>query len=106
MILISKTFDYVTDESAAQGESAERGFEFQDVAYSFKELVELIQDGFTNPSCQPATGATYEWLNTNSEYDHSYAQYETYSLHYSNTNPPRKAKYWRKAFIAAGIIKG
>jgi hypothetical protein len=107
MILISKTFETYTPESLEDGEAAEQGFIFQDEPYTFRELLRLIQmEGFTQPSCSPATGETYEWLTTESEPDYSTGEESIYSLHFSHNNDHRAAKYWKAAFKAANIIKG
>lgn len=106
MILITKTYDIVTYESAENGESAESGFVFEDVEYSFRELVDMIErGGFTNSSCYPPKGDTREWLSNEPDTDYVTGDVETESIHYSDKNKPRAAKYWTKAFRAANIIK-
>ncbi|MDN7901169.1 hypothetical protein [Burkholderia cepacia] len=37
-----QTYEVVTDESAEQGDTDETGFDWQDVSYTFKELVHLL----------------------------------------------------------------
>ena len=107
MILISKTFETYTPESTENGEAEEQGFIFEDEPYTFRELLRLIQmEGFTQPSCSPATGNPHEWLTTESEPDYSTGEESIYSLHFSHNNESRAAKYWRAAFKAANIIKG
>lgn len=107
MILISKTFQTVTPESAEDGEFADQGFVFEDEPYTFRELLTLIdREGFHNPSCAPATGEPYEWLDSYPETDYHSGEETIYSLHFSSKNDNRAAKYWQAAFKAANIIKG
>ena len=107
MILISKTYQTFTPESLEDGEAAEQGFIFQDEPHTFRELVNLIcSEGFNAASCSPATGETYEWLDTYTETDYPTGEETIYSLHYSHNNESRAAKYWKAAFKAANLIKG
>lgn len=107
MILISKTFETYTPESTEDGEADEQGYIFEDEPYTFCDLLRLIEtEGFSQPSCSPATGNPHEWLTTESEPDYSTGEETTSSLHYSHNNDNRAAKYWKAAFKAANIIKG
>ena len=72
----------------------------------FRDLVYLMtSEGYVEPSCYPPTGSTYEWLSTHAERDYRTGGTEFRTLHYSRENNPRSAKYWRKAMLAANIIK-
>ena len=103
-ILISSTYSIVTPKSAEDGENADAGFRFEDEFMTFRELVAYIRNnGYLYPSCHPATGDTCEWLNTEPETDFRTGEEETRGLHYAHRNPPRLAKYWRKAMRAAGV---
>jgi len=104
MIIISRTFDIVTPESAEAGESADSGFLAESESVTFRELVSLMRD-HPNPSCHPPSGETSEWLSTYPSQDYRDASETTESLHFARENPPRAAKYWRKAMLAAGIIR-
>lgn len=104
MILISRTFEVVTPESAEDGEAAESGFLAESESVTFKELVSLMKS-HPVPSCRPARGEAYEWLSSYSETNYRDASETTESLHYCRENPPRRLKYWRKAMCAAGIIR-
>jgi hypothetical protein len=107
MILINATYDTVSHKSAEHGESADSGFLWTNAQYTFKELVDLIERGyFNNCSCYPATGDTREWLTNEPCEDYATGETTTESIHYSKDNLPRSEKYWRKAFVAAGLIKG
>ena len=103
-ILISKTFEFVTDESASYGEAAKRGFVFEERPYTFRELVREMER-FPECSCCPASGDAHEWLTSYAEQDFRTGTYESESIHFCRSNPPHLAKYWRKAMKAAGILK-
>jgi len=88
MILISKTYEEVTPESAEFGEVSDSGFEWEDAPYTFKELVEELEN--------------YDyadlWATVNCGIIDYYTMTErTESLHYSHLNNPRSRKYWNKA---------
>ena len=104
-VLVSCTFSIVTHESAEDGEAAESGFEWESVAYTFRELVRLMRD-YPNASRWPACGDVGEWYACEPEPDYRTGDEETRAIHYSRDNAPRSAKYWRKAAIVAGIVKG
>ena len=104
MILVSRTFEVITPESAEYGESAESGFLVESEFVTFKELVTLMRE-HPVASCYPPRGETYEWLSTYPSQDYRDASETTESLHFARENPTRMAKYWRKAMLAAGIIR-
>ena len=105
MIRINKTYTVVTPESAENGDTADAGLIFADEKYTFGQLVdEIRRDGYAYVSCSPATGETYEWITTEPDQNYRDGSWTDYSLHYSHSNPPAKAKYWRKALCAAGLI--
>jgi hypothetical protein len=104
MILISRTFEVVTPESAEDGDVAESGFLVESESVTFRELVSLMES-HPNPSCYPPRGEAYEWLSSHPETNYRDASETTESLHYCRENPPRRLKYWRKAMRAAGIIR-
>jgi hypothetical protein len=71
---------------------------------SFSELISLMYQ-YTQPSCSPARGQTYEWLSAYPEQDYRTGEWTERSIHFSLHNAPRYAKYWRHAMRAAGIVK-
>ncbi len=103
-ILLNKSYEVITPESAEVGEAEEQGMEFADVPYTFRELVSELQN-YSECSCWPAQGDTCEWVNTEGDIDYRTGAETRYALHYSRSNPPRNAKYWRLAMKAAGFIK-
>ena len=104
MILISCTFEVVTPESAEEGEVADSGFLVESEPVTFRELVSIMRD-YPNPSCYPPSGDSGEWLSSHPSQDCRDCSETTESLHFSRENPPRMVKYWRKAMLAAGIIR-
>lgn len=104
MILVHYTYEIITQESAENGEVEESGFKSNNEALTFRELVQSMKYR-PNPSCSRPIGATYEWLESHPEQDMFNGSWVSEAMHYSRDNPERKAKYWRKAMIAAGIVR-
>ena len=93
-ILISKTFDVVTPESAEDGEAAESGFVYENEPFTFRELVREIQGGGFTRTCSA-------WLESHSETDYRTGDVRTEALHFSHANPPRAEKwFWLAVDIA------
>lgn len=103
-ILLSLTFEIVTDESAARGDAESRGFEWENVPHTLREVVELINsDGFCNPS---NSHGVPHWLNTEVIQDRAFfedGEHRTLSLHPGMD--ARSQRYWEKACRAAGLLK-
>jgi len=93
-ILISETFETWTRDDLEHGEASDRGYLFEDVEYTFRELVEYIQrNGYTDNS-----GG--DWLTANAELDSMQCgedEDDITSLHFSHKNDERLRKYWDKA---------
>ncbi len=102
MILISRTFEVVTPESAEYGESDDAGFICQSEPVSFRELVDLMR-AHPVASSYPCAGSRHDWLSSYPEEDFRDCSNRTESLHYDKSNPRSKDKYWRKAMVIAGI---
>lgn len=104
MILISRTYEIVTPESAENGDVSESGFLVESESVTFRELVSLMES-HPIPSNSHPKGTQWEWLSSYPSQDYRDCSETTESLHYSRENPPRRLKYWRKAMRAAGIIR-
>jgi hypothetical protein len=102
MILISRSYEIVTPESAEEGEAAESGFLSEGEAVTFRELVSIMRE-HPVPSSYPCDGSRWDWLSSYPEENFRDCSNRTESLHYDNSNPPSRDKYWRKAMRAAGI---
>lgn len=99
-IILSQTYEIVTEESAAEGDAEERGFDWEDVPHTFRETVDLInRGGFFSPSCSHDVP---RWLSDDPTPDYTTGGWETKSLH--PARDARSQRYWEKACRAAGII--
>jgi hypothetical protein len=103
MILIDKTFEVVTEESAEEGEAADSGFSAVGEQYTFRELVQVLKQVYIHPSQSPANRSTRVWFTTEAEQDYMSGEYRYESIHFSPDNHNRKAKYWIKAMQYAGV---
>ena len=104
MIIVSRTYDIVTPESAESGESADSGFLAESESVTFRELVSLMES-HPIPSNSHPEGSQWEWLSSYPSQDFRDCSETTESIHFARENPPRRLKYWRKAMRAAGIIR-
>ena len=100
MLKLSKTYEVITEESAADGEAEESGFEWQGVEHSFTETVQLLKH--REPSQWPITNPASCWFTEYGEADYRTGDVENNSIHYDRDNNPRSLKYWKAAIIAAG----
>ena len=104
-ILISQTYDRWTADDIEHGDTDDKGFHFQDVPHTFREIVELLQT-HTEPSnypMQPAYAAD-TWFTCNDAIE-SIEQgiTENTAIHFSRDNDARALRYWRLAIRFAGI---
>jgi len=105
MILITKTYIECTPESAEDGEYSDNGLIFEDVGYTFRELVREMKS-HRQASNSSASGGIFEWYSSGFDtVDYVTGTDRETCIHYSRKNPERKAKYWKLAAKYAGIIK-
>lgn len=98
-MIISRTYEIVTLESAENGEAAESGFDYEALPVTFRELLGLILD-HPMPSCSHGIP---RWASSYPETDYMTGAETTYSIH-----PAQDAisqKYWAKACRQSGITK-
>lgn len=99
MLRLSMTYEIVTEESAEDGDAAERGFEFQDAECSARELARYIEkDGFAVPSCSRGVP---RWLSQEPKRDYMTGETSTRSIH-----PGRDAqsqKVWARVLKICGV---
>ena len=105
MILIDQTFEIVTPKSAEEGDAAERGFNYVAQPFTFREMVELLQEhpqASSSGSVDPSVWFS-SYPDTGSRAYFEQGEEESTAVHFSRENPPRLAKYWAKAarFAAA-----
>jgi hypothetical protein len=99
-ILVSQTYSRTTSESAEDGDFSETGFNFENVEYSFRELVKLMQEHPQASSSGPVNERT--WFSSYSEtIDYGTGEEEETAIHFDRENESRLAKYWAKAWKVA-----
>ena len=99
MILINRTYETITRESAEDGDNADSGFLSKNEPCTFRKLVGLLEGG--EASSYPRAGLG-DWVTHDGGTDYRTGEETRNSIHYSRDNPPRAAKYWVKALRAAG----
>lgn len=105
MLLLSKTYEIITEESAENGEAEEHGFCWKDTPSEFREVVRYLEGA--EPSEYPITKLENVWFTHYGERDYISGDHEQVSYHYSRQNPSKNLKYWKAAIIAAGFnVKG
>lgn len=105
MILLSMTYETWDEDALEAGETNDTGYVWEDIRYSFKELVHLIKStGLVVSSCYPPDA--HGWVSTHEEQDYRTGEYTTYSLFFSHKNKEADRKYWEKALRYCNIIKG
>lgn len=104
MILITKVWEETSYDDEGEPLVEQDGFEFVDEPMTFRDLVEELR-GHRMPSSWPVRGTKFEWVSTEPQMDMEGVWRHT-SVHYAQKNPNRNQKYWRWAFIHAGLIKG
>lgn len=95
VIYVNVTYEIVTEESAANGEAEESGFEAHDKEYSFRELVELFQNCASASSSSDYDMRT--WVISHDDQDMVTGDVTTRSYHFGNKNDDKAHKYWTKA---------
>lgn len=105
MILINKTMETITEESAEHEEAVEQWLEYENAEFTIRELVEKLR--YMEASQYPITDPASVWFTSYGEMDYITGEHENYSLHYSRDNKPSSLKHWIAAIKAAGFtIKG
>lgn len=105
MILINKTIETITEESAEHGEAAEQWIEYENAEFTVRELIRELKG--LEPSQCPITNPETVWFTSYGEMDYITGDYENYSLHYSRDNKPSSLKHWIAAIKVAGFkVKG
>jgi len=91
--------DYLPD-----GESE---LEARDMTFSELALL-LIEENVIMPSSwpPPQNPGPHDWLSCEPSQDYRTGEWTERSVHFSHENPRHLEKYWRKAWQAAGVIRG
>lgn len=96
VLKVTQTYEIVSHESAEYGDAEEMGFNYNDVEFTFRELVELMKEHPQASSC-PNDGDIWVWFTSYHDTDYRSGNEKSTSIHYSRKNPARNAKYWRLA---------
>lgn len=99
MIIISETYQTVTDASAAIGDYSDTGFINTWKEISFRDLVKKMRE-FPHASSSGAVNCR-TWFSSHGEIDYRTGETETRSIHFHRDNSPKMEKYWRKAAAMA-----
>lgn len=106
-IFVSKYYGNITEYSAEMGEYSERGEVFYNTPFTFRELVEEMEQWNYSPSDYPCRYNS--WLEVQSVPNFTTGDYTVYSLHPCLTNDKRTndqtLRYWEKALRAANFLK-
>ncbi|OJB45886.1 hypothetical protein BGV57_03160 [Burkholderia ubonensis] len=97
-----RTYEVITAESAEQGDAEETGFDWQDVSYTFKELVQLLSFEYAGAEPSDYPSPNPRWITSHGERDHRDGSFRNISLHPAND---RARRWWPKALKVAGITK-
>lgn len=103
MLLIDKTFEIVTEESAESGDVEDAGFSAINERVTFRELVEMMRYSYIHASQFPVIRSTRVWFTSEPEQNYRTGKYLSESIHFSESNPRHKAKYWVRAMKCAGL---
>lgn len=101
MLLISKTYEVITEESAENGEAEETGFEWENAECTISEMVDTLQG--LEPSQWPITHPESVWFTEYGDADYETGETTNYSFHYSRKNPKKNLKHWIKVIKLAGF---
>lgn len=105
MLLLSKTYEAITEESAEHGDAESRGYEWEDSPHSVREAADMLRH--REPSQSPITDPARVWFTEYGDADYRTGDVENTSLHFSHKNTAHALRYWRAAILAAGLtIKG
>ena len=108
MITINEHYAIATHSSTEHGEYAETGTNFMRQAFTFRELVDYIERNGFNWTSDSHVGEDcgHVWLETGPEHDYFTGEDLYKTLHLATPNDKRAMRYWRKAMVYCGVIKG
>jgi len=92
MLLCSKTYEIITEETAENGEADDAGFIFQGEPFTFRELVQELR---YFPHLSRTEIDRWTWVTSEAEQNYRTGEHRSESLHFAG--PEHKAKYWIKA---------
>lgn len=98
----NQTYEVITDESAEEGDAAERGFDWEDVDESFRDLVRRLETDYCGAEPSDYPSANPGWITSYGERDFRTGEFRNISLHPAND---RARRWWPRALRMAGITK-
>lgn len=98
MLILSKTFEVVTHESAARNDAEERGYVWRDVPHTFRECVRELRDY----SERSDSHGVPRWVTTEPQQNYRTGAETSYSLH--PAEDARTLRYWARACKLAGLV--
>lgn len=93
-IVIHRTYEIVTPESAEHGECEEAGFLSEDEVVGFRELVDLFGE---HPYASSSNPDQRSWFTSAPDEDYMTGETRYTSIHLANPDDPRQARYWNIA---------
>ena len=100
-MLFSQTYEIVTEESAQDGEAAERGYDWKNAPETFRELVERLKSDYCGAEPSEYPSSNPRWITAYGEMDMEDGSCRSISLHPAND---RAKRWFPKALRAAGVI--
>lgn len=99
-ILLSKTYEVITPESAEAGDAEERGFVFERQEFEHEEVVRMLKG--TSPSSFPIVCGEHTWFTSYGEQDVQ-GNVKNESIHFCRDQPPAALERWIAAIEEAGF---
>ena len=93
-IVIHRTYEIVSYESAESGEAEEAGFISEDETVSLRDLIDLMEEHPHESSSQPGPR---DWFTSEADECYATGNRRYTSIHLANPDDPRQARYWRIA---------
>lgn len=101
MIDVCCTYETWDADAVEAGETDDRGFLWQDVPHTFRELVSMMTE-FYEPSDYPIIpGYGRTSFSVNDDTDPRTGTQTIRTIHLSNPDDARQVRYWLKAYRAA-----
>ncbi|CAB3739946.1 hypothetical protein LMG22037_06344 [Paraburkholderia phenoliruptrix] len=97
----NQTYGVVTDESAEQGDFAERGYDWENEPMTFRDLVQLLTRDYRGAEPSESHGVP-RWITAHGEQDVVDGSYREISLHPANS---RAERWWSRALRYAGVVR-
>jgi hypothetical protein len=105
--VVSRYYEIVTEESARDGEAAERGEVFTDSPMSLEDTVRELSDCYelsSWPVRKPEDMTGYEWASTEPTQDYHDGSYRSESVHVERLGRPATGAELFRVFKLAGLI--